>query len=468
MRVTGRTHARRRFVPLGAGLAAFAVAVGVAGAAPGKLDGTFGTGGVVTTAISIGNASDFVNGVAIQGDGRIVVSGSAWLGADQGGWRFALSRYDKHGSLDPAFGTNGIVTTDIDPDATGESPFGSLAEHIWRIGLQPDGKIVAAGEADMGAGAGGLNFALARYNPDGSLDSSFAGDGTITPAIAPGDNSDSDTALVLQSDGKIVAAGWANRGAGAGGRDFAVARFQPDGSADPTFGDGGTVFTSIAAGDGLDAIQGADLQSDGKIVVGGVADMGVANGGRNFAVARYDVNGDLDPTFGSNGIVTTAVSVGSFNEAVIDLVVQDDGKIVAGGSARMSPTTFDFALVRYNPDGTLDSSFGTGGIVRTDLGSNVDFLFDITLQADGKIVAVGQTGPTFGAADFAVVRHNPDGTLDTAFGDGGIVKTSVGSGYDAAFAAEMQKNDKIVVGGECEVAGTGLDVCVARYKAGPE
>ncbi|MGI9113087.1 MAG: delta-60 repeat domain-containing protein [Gaiellaceae bacterium] len=415
-----------------------------AGAASGDLDLTFGTGGKVTTDFASG--ADFALGVAIQSDGKIVAAGNTspvgGVGVD-----FALARYNLDGSLDASFGSGGRVTTD----------FGSRIDAAAAVAVQPDGRIVAVGiSAD--------DFALARYNPDGSLDASFGSGGKVTTDFG---GRDQGNAVAIQADGKIVAAGMGAKieAPGLGIGDLALARYHRDGSLDASFGIGGKRTTEFGLGDIAYELA---LQADGKIVAAGRAS---APGGSNFALARYNLDGGLDPTFGSRGQVSTAFGSGFFPIFTVayGVALQADDKIVAAGEAvainatGTSTEKADFALARYNVDGSLDPTFGGGGKVTTDLGGlgGSDTANAVVVQADGKIVAAGRTDP----GDFALVRYNPDGSLDASFGGGGRVTTDFGSATDDAFDVAIQADGRIVAAGP--TFGPGFaDFAVARYQSG--
>ncbi|MFD5426499.1 calcium-binding protein [Streptomyces sp. NPDC127084] len=429
---------RSRVSSVGA-VAALAMALvlfspGLAQAAPGDLDPTFGTGGKVTTGFGAG-LSPFGEDLAIQADGKIVAVG----GSDTGlGSDFALARYNTDGSLDATFGTGGLVTTD----------FGGTDAAIG-VAVQPDGKIVTVGYSDAG---GTLNdFALARYNTDGSLDATFGTGGLVTTDFGPG-RSDVANAVALQTDGKIVAVGGS---ALVAANDFALARYNTDGSLDATFGTGGRVLTDFG-GDG-DIASAVALQTDGKIVTAGLSN---ASGTFDFALARYDTDGSLDATFGTGGLVTT--DFGATNNWAFGVALQTDGKIVAAGYSNASGT-FDFALARYDTDGSLDATFGTGGLVTTDFGG-FDIGFAVALQTDGKIVAAGYSDVS-GTIDFALARYNTDGSLDATFGTGGLVTTGFGGSFDAASAVALQADGKIVAAGSSDASGTS-EFALARYLDG--
>ncbi|MGF1471805.1 MAG: hypothetical protein ACFB50_08705 [Rubrobacteraceae bacterium] len=441
-----------------AGLIAALMVLGAIGAreavaAPGDLDPTFNPSGdppgTVTTAPKGFNFS-VASGVALQNDGKIVAAGYA--GNNPGGGEFALARYNSDGSLDSSFGTNGTVVTDIGTD-------GSQASGVV---LQPDGKIVAAGFAEDGPGD--RSFALARYNPNGSLDTTFnptgSTPGTVTTDVGESGNSVAG-GVALQPDGKIVAAGFAADSSGGG--EFALARYNPNGSLDTTFGTNGTVVTDV--GSEGSQIDGVALQPDGKIVAAGFT--GDGRSSNEFALARYNPNGSLDPTFNPTGatpgIVTTSVG-GSGDSQAKSVALQPDGKIIAAGYARDGSGDQEFALARYDPNGSLDSGFGNDGLAITDVGSGDSVAFDVALQPDGKIVDVGETGGNSAPQEFALARYNPNGSLDGSFGNNGLVTTNVGgSGLSFAFAVALQPDGKIVVAGFAG-EGFGTKFALARYE----
>jgi uncharacterized delta-60 repeat protein len=338
--------------------------------------------------------------------------------------------YAAPGDLDTTFGAAGTTRTDL-----------GSTEMTRALILQPDGKLVVAGDTDVGPSAP----VLIRYNPNGSPDPTFGIAGTVTTNFG---SSDEFTALILQPDGKLVAAGYSYTG---GNPDVALARYNSNGSLDPTFGTAGTVITDFGGGDGAYALI---LQPDGKLVVAGFATDVV--GTADFALARYNSNGSLDPTFGAGGKVTTHFS-GPYDEAYA-LILQPDGKLVAAGYSYTGGNS-DFALARYNPNGTLDPTFGTGGTVTTDLGSPYDSARALALQSDGKLVVAGYMDGTSQSA-FALARYNPNGTLDPTFGTGGVV-VDADSG-DGAFALVLQPNNKLVAAGFSYAQGT-QDFALARY-----
>jgi uncharacterized delta-60 repeat protein len=223
------------------------------------------------------------------------------------------------------------------------------------------------------------------------------------------------------------------------------------GDLDPTFGTGGKVTTDFAGG--LDETLALAVQG-GKLVAAGRA---ATETNDDFALARYNADGSLDPTFGTGGRVTTDFA--GFTDQAYALAVQADGKLVTAGLA-FGAAGFDFGLVRYNADGSVDSGFGTGGRVTTDFAGGFDQANALAVQADGKLVAAGFTQGA--GVDFVLARYNPDGSLDSSFGTGGQVTTDFAGNTDEAFALAVQADDKLVTAG-LAFSGVGFDFGLVRY-----
>ncbi len=406
--------------------------------ADGSLDNTFGTGGIVATDVrdDMGDSGwQVAYALGIQADGKIVVAGTnnGYSGTSD----FVTLRYLNNGSLDISFGNNGKVITAM----------GAYQDTAYALGIQSDGKIVVAGAKD-GLLPYGANVALARYNNDGSLDSTFGAGGKVVGNIG---NSGYITSLAIQSDGKIVAAGNTVVVAGSYYLDFAVVRYNTNGSLDTSFGDNGRVSTDV--GGSNDYMLAIAIQPDGKIVAAGTTKAYFnANKTTEYCVVRLSTDGTFDTTFGTNGIVTTDVGSLSYSNNAHALGLQPDGKIVVAGTR-----DYDCAIVRYNPDGSLDTSFGSGGIVITDIGGvswkgNYEPAYALAIQSDGKIVIAGSSNRGFYTA-----RYNTDGSLDTSFGGTGIIITDE-STYSIAYALAIQPDGKIVIAGE-----TAGDMAIVRY-----
>lgn len=398
-------------------------------AQPGSLDGSFGINGKVTT--DLGSNYDQGYAMAIQQDGKILLVGESNLD-------FAVVRYNVDGSLDGSFGTGGQVTTD----------FGTFHDVARAIAIQPDGKLVVAGIVGINMNA---QIALARYSPDGSLDTTFSLDGKVTTAI--GTDGAFGFSVAIQQDGKIVVSGSAGIGSDA---DLAVVRYNTDGTLDSSFAVDGIATTDFEAGNDI-GFSVLTLPA-GKIAVAGGSYHGT---GHRFALANYNTDGSLDSSFGVGGKAITDFGAG--DAVALSITTQVDGKLVVVGYWQ-NGTQYDQAMVRYNPDGTLDSSFGVNGKVTTDFGTGDAFAESVVLQPDGKIVVSG-TSHNGTYRDFALARYNTDGSLDNSFGVGGKATTDFGSGEDQGWSVALQPDGRIIVAGYAS-SGTGTDFAVARYISG--
>ena len=397
------------------------MAVGVvfsaaAQAAPGDLDTTFSGDGLQTTDFGTDLGGE-VNAMAIQPNGKIVVVGRV-VDEVLGYSYFGVARYNPGGALDPSFSGDGLDVAgggDYGPGATG-------------VAIQPDGKIVVVGSDEVLTGA---NFVVGRTKPNGTRDESWVGGRTNFG----GRSYASDVAI--QPDGKIVVAGSALG-------DFAVARYNRNGSLDKSFSGDGRQLTPFAAGDAR--ARGLRIQSNGKIVVAGHA-------GGKFAVARYKPNGSLDKSFSGDGRRVSPF-FGS-DSSLFDVAFLGSGKIVAVGDSDGG----EFPVARYNRDGSPDTSFSGDGFQVTPFGDSAT-AYGAALAVGGpKIVVVGYSfdGSHFA---FALARYRYHGALDTSFSGDGLQTTHVGVDSEAK-AVAIQDDGKIVVAG-----GADGDFAVARYEGG--
>lgn len=403
---------------------------------PGSLDPTFDTDGKLTTKIGDGTA-DFAQAIAIQPDGKIVAAGASY---DNGGRSAALVRYNTDGTLDTSFGVGGKVSTPV--------------VRAFAVAIQPDGKIVAAGDNFSPA-------AVFRYNNDGSLDTSFGIGGIMSVSFY---DADIAYAVALQPDGKIVIAGYGDgtfSSAQYHTTDFALARLNTDGSLDRTFGVGGKVIAPMGSGGFFPDIAKALLiQPDWKIVAAGwAADFDYTYS----ALVRLNPDGTRDNSFGSNGVVLSHPVDGS--AATEAAVLQPDGEILVAGAYYNSESDRGFAIFRHKTDGSLDVSFGVNGFVMVP-NSVESYLYGVAIQPDGKIVAAGgndYNGIPTTNNDFTVLRLNADGSRDTSFGTDGRVTTDF-HGYDDVAEADVviQPDGKIIAAG-LSYNGRDYDFALARY-----
>ncbi len=378
---------------------------------PGDLDSSFGVNGIVKT--DFGNVYVIYPSTAIQSDGKIVVAGTS------DGF-LTLARYNTDGSLDNTFSEDGKQITDLGL-RTGDVIINAVA-------IQPDGKIVVVGSVSFGSD----DFVLVRYNIDGSLDNNFSNDGKQLTDFGGNDYA---TSLSIQNDGKIVVAGliviYSDLNTSDYSIDFALARYNTDGSLDATFSEDGKQITDFGGNDNARSIA---IQSDGKIVAAGTKlnrkhDEFSYGPDNDFSVARYNSDGTMDNSFSDDGIQTTNFLFESEfltfygNDVVNSVAIQSDGKIVVGGQSirhdlKQPDPEFSFALARYNTDGSLDvkqrASFGN--FFGPTTGSR-----SIAIQNNGKIIIAGYV-----AEQFAFAQFNTDGSEDKTFGDNGVLKTSAG------------------------------------------
>lgn len=389
---------------------------------PGAIDVSFDSDGIQTT--DFFGSSDSANDVAVQSDGKSVVVGSATSAASD--FDLAVARYNVDGSLDTTF------------DADGKFSIGRTgADFAQSVAIQPDGKIVIAGSA-----AGSVEFTRAilvvRLNPDGTLDTTFDGDGMVISELSA-----NGRAVKLQTDGKIVVAGeW---GQGNEGK-IIVVRYNANGSLDTTFDADGFVLTDIPNTVYARAYDML-IQPDGKIVAAG----STQNPQLVFALARYNTDGSLDTSFDLDGTVITDIASG--NDQGESVHLQADGKIVMTGFGS-NGSSGDITVTRYNADGSLDPLFDGDGKLTIDLDGRTDFPGSAVIQSDGKIVVAGSNG-----SDIFLARVNPDGSLDTSFdGDGKLITDILGRS-DSARSVTMQSDGKLVIAGS-----SSFDFAVVRYQ----
>jgi len=395
----------------------------------GALDTTFGDQGRVST--SAAGAAHGVNAMALQPDGRIVTTlhgaGEAWL-----------MRLNANGSIDTGFGVDGVVS----------EPLGFTDDELNSVAVQPDGKILAAGYALNGSDQ---DFLLKRYQADGSPDSAFGTGGTVFMHFVV-EAADRSRAMKLLSDGRILLAGGEGHSPSPGVFTgyLTAAVFNADGSPDASFG-GGRVTIPLSGY--MPEAMAIVEQADGKFVLAGRARTS-GSAYYDVVMARLNADGSVDTSYGSDGILRTRVS--SFDDFVTDAVLLPDGKVMVSlytWTGTGATATRDFGIARFNTDGTLDSSFGTTGLVALALGTADDISYDLELQSDGKLVVSGSSEQ--GSSDFALVRLNADGTRDDSFDGDGALFVDFFGGIDAADGGLLiQPDGKYLLGG---VAVSGTD-----------
>ena len=403
----------------------------------------------------IGSGNDWGQSLAIQPDGKILLGGYC---RGVSNFDFCIARFNSNGTLDTNFGSSGKVI----------QPIGSGHDFGQSLAIQPDGKILLGGHCCINNNRYSFSIARFNSDgiSDGTLDTSFGDSGKVIQGIytTQGNQTTQTQAtgqsLAIQRDGKILLGGRCLIIMGF--NEFCIARFNPNGTLDTTFGSpNGYIIQSLYPSEDWGyslAIQ----PDDGKILLGGSC-INVNNANRyEFCIARFNPNGTLDTTFGDSGKVRQAI--GSGDDWGQSLVILPDGKILLGGHCH-NGSNFDFCIARFNPNGTLDTTFGTfgtSGKVILDINTSDDKGYSLAIQPDGKILLGGHchNGSNF---DFCIARFNPNGTLDTTFGTGGKVIQPIGSGDDHGYSLAIQPDGKILLGGYCH-NGSNYDFCIARFK----
>ncbi len=403
-------------------------------ASSGALDGTFGTAGTVL--IDIGHAPADVQAIARQPDGKLVVAGNCECG---GTTEMVVARRNADGSPDLSFGSGGRLR--ISP--------GTGTSRAYGVAVDSSARLIIAGMSLSELGFS--NFTVVRLNPSGSLDSSFGVGGKVS--IPVGNNNNSGYALVLDSSGRILVAG-SSLDINTAQVSFAVIRLNSNGSLDGTFGTGGKAVVPLPVGTFNSEANAIAVDAQGRIVLAGMGD--------GLRVARLLPNGSLDAAFGSGGSAVVPVSQTGLRSARdVALALAPGGKIVIAGYDNVPGTGPVFLVAKFNEDGTLDSSFGTAGVVRLSAGpgSWASFVHAVAVQPNGRIVIAGETwymesfivgGYTwnFTPKRIAVMRLNPDGALDGTFGAGGMLIVPVTPGDDVANALLLDTDGSILVAGD--------------------
>jgi uncharacterized delta-60 repeat protein len=394
------------------------------------LDRTFGNNGIKV--VHVKNVGDIARGVYVLPDDKLLVAGVTDVPV--------VVKFLANGLVDSSFGMDGISFL----------PRGGKC-----VTRQTDGKILTAGTYSPTSG-GGPQFGIARLHPNGSLDTSFNHIGYASHQLFS--STDVCNAMAMQADGKILLAG--------DGAYYPIfVRLHSNGLIDSTFGNNGKVVDPRLGHEVQ--IESVLIQSDGKFVaVGNVYNVAQITRKNDFVLLRYYSSGNPDSTFGVNGIVTTDFG---FYDFAFAAAMQSDGKVLAAGIASDQPGTGDdFAVARYNNDGSPDTTFGDVGIVTTDVdgSSQSDLAYAITLQPDGNILLGGRTNAA--TRTFAIARYRPTGRLDSAWGNNGRVKTNIGGYEDELTALAIQSDSKIVaVGSSVDVSTVGITntphFVLARY-----
>ena len=377
------------------------------------VDINFGDNGLVKTDIN-GKFDDATDIVMVE-NGNIIAAGNSMVGSH---FEFYIAQYYSNGELDETFGNSGFATIDF-------STFHCLVKAIT---VQNDGKIIVVGNYDN-------NYytdpAIARFNEDGTIDTTFGNQGLIQFDLSAQFDDFND--VVVQPDGKILVVGSSFK---FGSDDFLLVRFLEDGTLDESFGDDGFVYTDFDETE--DVIYSVLLQKDKKILVSGYS----GYGSTYFAAARYLENGLLDPTFSIDGKVT--MSSGSRVDKSYGMTFQSDSSFVLAGTHHAGAID-EYMFVRIDKNGSLDNTFGAGGMIYLPTLNAADKITDVIVQADDKIVACGSRNN-----EAVFVRLTKNGTTDDTFGDNGILMLPEEDGTNILNALLMNSENTIIAAGSTD------------------
>jgi uncharacterized delta-60 repeat protein len=405
---------------------------GITFAFPGELDMTFSSNGKVNFSVTSG--SDVAYAMALQSNGKIVLAGTCDGDAIV---RFCLARLDSDGSLDLGFGLFGKTSVHIT----------SGTDSARSVAIAPDGKIVVAGDC---LSNGKYDFCTARFMPNGTLDDTFSGNGTVVTAVTTEKNV--ATAVAVQSDGKVVVAG---RCGPDDNGNFCVVRYHANGILDSSFSGNGKLATDIGRHDEVAAVA---IQLDGTIVVVGSCTENASNSDPSFCIVRYTTAGVVD-----GGFPTRMSGIDALFQRTSEargVAIQPDGKIVVGGTciATNGNLIVLACLARLNADGSVDLNFDPDMKSGTCVFGNA-----IAMQVDGKIAVAGTAE---GVNQFCFALYNSDGSLDKSFSGDGRVTTTVFN-ISTAQSVAVQPDGFVVLSGLCRESGSQIyEFCAARYEGG--
>lgn len=409
-----------------------------ASAQSGMLDPGFSGDGIATLSGEVNGISLIAYTGTLQPDGKILIAG--WTNAAPRA-NCMIARYLSDGTLDASFGDSGSLIAGLQDFASRGSA----------LALQDDGKILLAATVDNGIN---YDYGVLRMLPNGTPDSTFGEDGWVLADF--GTSFETANAVGVQPDGKIIVAGRIADGFFA---NFGMARFLPDGQPDLQFGEQGLVSTDFRE---EDSAMGIAIQEDGKIILGGFSSISAKG---DFALARYHPDGSLDKSFGTGGKVLTDLAGTNDSDYITCMQLLADGRILTAGNANNNNLEFtsDAGIVRYMPDGQLDPTFGSDGVVIAPLGSKTN-VEGVTVAADGKVIICGTSDVVAGENRWFLSRFQPEGGLDISFGTLGVVTTNMQGPNNFAGDVFVQPDSKIVVVGTAD-ASPNFKFAVARYIA---
>ncbi|MCL4557068.1 MAG: hypothetical protein M1491_00265 [Deltaproteobacteria bacterium] len=417
----------------------------------GTLDHTFNSTGYVTNNNAAGGSYAWGHSVATDAQGRILVTGDAWDASNND--YMAIWRFTANGTLDTSFGTNGIVTNN---NAAGGSSAAGLS-----IITDAQGRILVTGIAlDSSLN---YNMAIWRYNANGTLDTSFNGTGYVTNSNAAGGNSAQGYSIITDAQGRILVTGVA--WAASNNTYMTIWRYNANGTLDTSFNGTGYVTNNNAAGGSY--AEGSSIITDaqGRILVTGYAFD--ASNYDYMTIWRYNANGTLDTSFGTNGIVFNNNAAGGNSADGYSIITDAQGRILVTGDAFDASNNYNMAIWRYNANGTLDTAFNSTGIVftNTSAGGNNAEGYSIITDAQGRILVTGYAKDASSKNNMAIWRFNANGTLDTSFGTNGIVFNNNAAGGNIADGLSIitDAQGRILVTGDAKDASNKYNMAIWRY-----
>ncbi len=422
----------------------------------GTLDPDFGTGGIVIQSdVAGGNSSDHGYSIITDGQGRILVTGCSKNSNND--YDMVIWRFNPDGTPDTSFGNNGIVIHDNAANGNGDDCGRSIT-------LDSQGNIYVAGYSWNGSN---FDMVVWKFNSNGVPSTDFNGKEKIVHNSAAGGNGDDfGYSIVLDNQGKILVAGYSKNSSN--NFDMVIWRFNSNGTLDSTFDfDGIVVHGNAAGGNGDDKGFSITLDSQGRILVAGYSEG--SGTGLDMVIWKYNSDGTLDTSFGNNGLVVYNSSGGASDVGFSITVDSQDKILVAGYSYNNSHGNNDLVIWKYNSDGTPDTNFGTNGIVTYDNaagGNGNDYGRSIVIDSQGRILVTGFSQNTNTDYDMVIWRFLSDGSLDTNFGNNGVVvhaSTAGGNLHDRGYSITLDSDGKILVTGDSFNGSNNEDMVIWRY-----
>ena len=434
------------------------------------LDSTFGNAGVAKTTLSAADGDRLLS-VAVGKDGKTYGVGFVSIAGDQA---MAVARTKADGTLDTTFSDDGYATVNV-------APGGKTGETSRGVAVQSTGKVVVAGSFEhdptaQGDAARDTDIAVTRFDADGNLDPTFGTGGTTKVDLgqgrflppAAGSSSPANTLVgdsaygltVLPDDRLLVVGATPATGDGRTDADFAVLLFTPGGTLDPSFATGGVLTVDVEGGH--ETPRQAQVQDDGKIIFDGYTRNTATPAVVRPALVRIMPDGTLDPTFGKGGIGGSVI-LDPVGEAY-DIGIQGDKYVTVGYGHSADSEKVDLLAARFTSTGVLDPTFGTKGVVRIDVAGDDDRGRDLVVLPDGRILIAGSAKPDASDLNAMLVLLEKDGARDAAFGRNGLLQVDLGGPSDSFFGVALTPDGKhaMVVGFKGAEATTGDNAVVAR------